>query len=435
MKFIPDDNIPSQTSVLESRMIRKGQVRFGGGSVEKYRPCINGRQLATFLPNLQQETRKGKIQRAREGLWNGNPPFGYCRGLCSQCEEVNGPNYCPNVGNPNLGDGKHLLPHPIESEVVRLAFNWYANGQGSDSGIAVLLNEYPLNENGLRPRTRGIPGRTLPGPFQKDSVRALLNNPFYTGVIPYYGKQLNGSRPDKTPQLFPGQHEAIVEPEKFAQVQEVRKMFTYSPRKRGSVVVRDYLLTGILRCGYCGRPMRGSCDGTGRKHYYRDATRIDRSGDCPQCTLKAPVIEAMFLDWLRKTLDNQQVVQALESQQASMDQADARFERARDLYLAGQLSRSAYDLEKERQLNAKKHLLENAYSANIGDINAMRQAASMWDTLIPINRKRLFLLSAETVFVRDSVLLGVQPTSTLLPFTGNGFCCSCGPDEIRVRGA
>lgn len=44
-----------ETWILESRMIRKGHVRFGGGTVEKYRsPMYQGRrQLATFLPYLQ----------------------------------------------------------------------------------------------------------------------------------------------------------------------------------------------------------------------------------------------------------------------------------------------------------------------------------------------------------------------------------------------
>lgn len=43
-----------ETWILESRMIRKGHVRFGGGTVEKYRrPEQDGlRQLATFLPYL-----------------------------------------------------------------------------------------------------------------------------------------------------------------------------------------------------------------------------------------------------------------------------------------------------------------------------------------------------------------------------------------------
>jgi site-specific DNA recombinase len=44
-----------------------------------------------YIDNLRQETKKGKRQRAREGLWNGSIPFGYCNGLCSNCTDLNGP--------------------------------------------------------------------------------------------------------------------------------------------------------------------------------------------------------------------------------------------------------------------------------------------------------------------------------------------------------
>jgi site-specific DNA recombinase len=48
---------------------------------------VLGTLAEIYIQNLQQETRKGKLQRARDGLWNGNPPFGYCRGACSNCKE------------------------------------------------------------------------------------------------------------------------------------------------------------------------------------------------------------------------------------------------------------------------------------------------------------------------------------------------------------
>ena len=39
---------------------------------------VLGTLAEIYIDNLKQETRKGKKQRAREGLWNGNFPFGYC---------------------------------------------------------------------------------------------------------------------------------------------------------------------------------------------------------------------------------------------------------------------------------------------------------------------------------------------------------------------
>jgi DNA invertase Pin-like site-specific DNA recombinase len=76
--------------------------------------------------NLAAETRKGKREKAEEGRWHGAVPTGYCNGKCRECGEPNGPGYCPHAGQPDRGDGKVLLPHPIESEGIRLAFKWYS---------------------------------------------------------------------------------------------------------------------------------------------------------------------------------------------------------------------------------------------------------------------------------------------------------------------
>lgn len=395
--------------------------------------AVLGTLAEVYIDNLRQETRKGKLQRAREGLWNGNPPYGYCRGLCSDCHEVNGPGYCPLVGQPNKGNGKYLVLHPIESEIVRQIYEWYLYNKDSDGGIATHLATYLLDDKGLLPRARGIVGRNAPGPFQRDHIRKILQNPFYTGVLPYYGKQTEGTKSGTSPQMFPGKHPAIISSEDFEEVQALRKQGIGVQRlHHGQTVPREYLLTGILRCGYCGRPMRGSSGSKQKTYYYRDSSRLERLSNCPQCTLKASEIEDAFLAWLRQTLNNKPVLDDLQSHQVNLSLAETRFERARDLFLAGQLDRSGFDSEKERLENAKQHLQKTTCSANIGALNVMQEYASTWDTLIPSQRKRLFRIAAETVYVRDSVLLCVQPANTLLPFTGNGQCCKSGPDGSEL---
>ena len=62
---------------------------------------VLGMLAEIYIDNLRRETKKGKLQRAKEGYWNGNPPFGYCRGLCSECKNPNGEAYCPEYGQPN----------------------------------------------------------------------------------------------------------------------------------------------------------------------------------------------------------------------------------------------------------------------------------------------------------------------------------------------
>ncbi len=394
---------------------------------------VLGTLAEIYIQNLQQETRKGKLQRARDGLWNGNPPFGYCRGACSICKEPNGPGYCPNAGQPDLGDSKHLMLHPIESQVIRKVYAWYASGRESDAKIAVRLARLSLDENGLRPRSRGTPGRNQPGPVQKDLVRSFLTNPFYTGVITYYGPLPDGTHADRHPQsIFPGQHPILIEPELFEKVQEQRRVLGTTPRVKKGTVTRDYLLSGILRCGYCGGTMRGSSDGTGNNHYYRDSTQLEKLAECPQRTVKAIEIETQFLNWLRQTLENEAVFNQFKDQQNALEQAQIRYNRARDLYLAGQFSKAELEVEQIRYESLEKGLQENGQDAIISSVTHMRRVIVAWDLLTALSKKRLFRIAAETVYVRDSVLLGVEPISALLPFTGKGICNS-GPDGVRTR--
>src|ERR1044071_7772396 len=72
---------------------------------------VLGTLAEIYIDNLRQETRKGKLQRARDGLWNGNISYGYCKGICSNCKEPNGEGYCPDFGKTDKSDGKHLILH------------------------------------------------------------------------------------------------------------------------------------------------------------------------------------------------------------------------------------------------------------------------------------------------------------------------------------
>ncbi len=159
--------------------------------------AVLGTLAEIYIDRLSAETAKGKHQRAREGLWNGSIPLGYCSGKCAKCTDPNGPNYCPHHGGPDQGDGKILVPHPIEREAVRLAFEWYVTGKFSDGDIAEKLNAacHRLSDGRelpLRPKSEA--GRNGPGIFTKDTLREVLVRVFYTGMVPYYGTDGKGHK-------------------------------------------------------------------------------------------------------------------------------------------------------------------------------------------------------------------------------------------------
>ena len=131
---------PSETSVLESWMIRKDHVRFGGGTVEKYHPSMlrhGGWQLATFLPYLSKETNKGKLRGSLQGYHNGAVPWGYISTL---------------QGNRKVG-----VPDPEKAKVVVEMFERYATGKYSDMQITEWLNT-----KGLSHQSQGIPSAKIP---------------------------------------------------------------------------------------------------------------------------------------------------------------------------------------------------------------------------------------------------------------------------------
>ncbi len=320
-----------------------------------------------YLDNLRQETIKGKKQRARMGLWNGLPPYGYCRGLCAECEDPNGKGYCPNYGQPNKGDGKHLIAHPIDGEVVKLAFSWYLEGNASYAIIAERLNQYemelPSGEK-VNAHQRGHPGVSQPGPFKKDTIRDMLNRIFYSGVLPYRPSNGLGARRTRRSELaqaelYEGQHPLLVSMEDFKKAQELRRTQTVTRHTKWNKLAHIYPLTGILYCGYCGSPMRGVS--SQNRLYYRDGASIEHMKDCPQHTVRAVPLENQMVDLLKVVFDRWEGENSGVGIQEAQHEIEERFERARELYLAGDLPRDLFQLEKERYEKAKNSLhLEDA---------------------------------------------------------------------------
>jgi hypothetical protein len=177
-----------------------------------------------------------------------------------------------------------LVVHPIEQAAVQLAFTCYATGEYSDEQIARLLNEY-RNGTGVEFRTKGRRGRCGPGLFNKDSIRDLLQNVHYTGQVPYYGPT-NGDRRKRDPvALYPGQHPALVDQALFDRCQEIRALMSSHPRKAQDYISKLYLLSGLLYCAQCHRPMRAQAAHGVRQ--YQDKTRTLHTGDCDQETVNA----------------------------------------------------------------------------------------------------------------------------------------------------
>jgi DNA invertase Pin-like site-specific DNA recombinase len=360
-----------------------------------------------FIDNLRAETIKGKVGRFKKGIHNGPPPFGYCRGHCSTCTDDNGPDYCYRVGLPDLHTEKHLVPHPLDSLAVQYAFEQYNTGDYTDKEIAELLNAFQvegLDDVPVQVRSRGKMGRP-PGPFTKAMVRDLLQNPFYTGVVPYYGSEKRNYTIIKylKPQnINEGLHLPLISRGDFAQALQIRDVKNKMPRgtRGGRNPAHIYILQGLGECARCGAPMHCQMGG-GRTPRLLCSTRIERLGVCDQKSVKSALLEAELAtefvclrlpqnwqeDVIAYLLDEEGLSGLLARRQA----IEEHFQHIRFLYDAEQINRQQYRRE-WFAFQRQSRDLDPARRTDL-DLNRARllltDMGRLWSLLTPLEQKGL----------------------------------------------
>lgn len=393
---------------------------------------VLGMLAEIYIDNLRNETKKGKIQRAKDGFWNGSIPYGYCKGLCAQCKDRNGEGYCPEFGTTDKSSGKVLIVHPVDGPIVQQAYSLYAEGGYSDLRVAEKLNSHTIIlKNGVRvqPRQKGIKGRKDPGPFSKDFVRGLLLNIFYTGKIPYYGP--NNKRQPQA--IYPGKHPGLVDEQLFEKVQEMRRLGAGGRRKSNGKEIRLYPLSGLIRCADCGWPMRGTSEGVkeNSRRYYRDASQIDRSGICSARLARADIVETQLADILRRKLDAWHNKYRPDLAEKVIAESNERIQRSKILFMHGELSLEEFEAISKREKSTQETLCDSQYGATM---THAKELLDKWNSALPIDKKRQFRLILETVWVQDNAIVAVQPTATFLPLMSapekSRSNCKCGLDGI-----
>lgn len=187
--------------------------------------------------NIRVQTMEGRIQKAREGKWNGGfAPYGY--------KLVNG----------------ELIINEEEAEAIRVIFDQYVNTNTGANGIAKYLEDHGihkiLRQNGKTPL------------FDASLIRKILKNPVYCGKIAYGRRKMekiHGTRNDyhlveqDNFLLADGVHEPIISEELWqsAQVKLLAQAKKYERVNNGKDT-KVHLLSGIVKCPVCGAGMYGN---------------------------------------------------------------------------------------------------------------------------------------------------------------------------------
>jgi site-specific DNA recombinase len=138
-------------------------------------------------------------------------------------------------------------------------------------------------------------------PFNKNTLYGLLTNVTYLGKVRYKDE------------IYEGEHEAIVDPDTF---EEVQRLLRTNHRTGGARVRNQFgaILKGLLRCAPCNCSMMHSHttkNGSKRYRYYVCVTAQKRGWhNCPSKSIPAAEIERFVVDQIRAVACDPDIVAA-----------------------------------------------------------------------------------------------------------------------------
>ncbi len=259
-------------------------------------------------------------------------------------------------------------------------------------------------------------------PFSKDTIDDLLRNRFYTGQVVY---RIKSKARGPGPEVYEGQHEAIVSPDTFEACQQaMRKRRSGSRTYQASY--RTYLLNGIAVCDICGRRLRAQATKSNR--YYREMSRARGHRDCPQAQVGTPAgpveeqVGAVFRhlrlpdDWkerLETLLERSDERDTLESRRARL-LAERR--RLQELYIRGHFGDDLGLYEREARRIRRE--LESVPASDLASIEwaaaTLDSLAEVWDAATLEEQRDLVRLALREVCIdveqqRCSALVPLGP--------------------------
>jgi site-specific DNA recombinase len=385
--------------------------------------AILGAFAQWYVENLAQEVRKGKRQRAKAGNYSTRLPVGYTttQFIREILERVDLTEAQATALEDAL-EAAHDLPNdaaiicPITSPGVLKAFELYSTGRYSFGRLALWLNN-----NGYLMRSHS--GFTT---WTWANVRYVLENPFYTGVIVYTEK-------GQDTEIYEGNHPALIGQEMFDRCRQVQ-MERAAGRNYGRKAQHVYPLSPILYCIECGSPIVGQYrrrkDGTGYRmyrdaaaNYQRECLQRPRSGRADELeALTVDVLTQLQVrlpqDWQTRivTMASEQRSIASQAQEQQTAMLQTRLERAKRLFVMGELSEDEYTAMRD-EINAQMPTQQprlitptantSALAAVLTDLPALLKHATL-DEL-----QSIYKLLFDRMYMGGGTITAVQPTSLL----------------------
>jgi site-specific DNA recombinase len=201
------------------------------------------------------------------------------------------------------GETVVLEIEPVAARVVESIYRWAVEHDWGHTAIAAQLNRdgVPAPESLVR---QGAVA------WSKDTIRAILRNPIYRGTLTYAKAQYSNIgrkrgkvfRPEAQRVVVEGAAPAIVTDALWHAAQARRQPSRFG---RGRPWHREYLLSGVIRCGRCGKHYQAKKQVRGRVEAYYVCGGYLASGTaiCEALSIPVEYLDEAVLDGIQKRLE------------------------------------------------------------------------------------------------------------------------------------
>ncbi len=322
-----------------------------------------------YSENLAQDVTRGMREAASRGFFLGaRAPFGYRRIKVKDGEK----------------ERPTLVVDPATAPVVKEVFQSSLMGNGLKE-ICKELNDRGITNRGKR--------------WYKSSLAYLLRNEAYTGSA-VWGRTVKGKKVDN-PVRVEGAWPALVSRETFEAVQQAMRKRAPKVQRPGRVG-STYLLSGLLKCGVCGKTYIGQKAKGGQFAYYICGTLYrEGAGTCEARYLNAPRVEDYIVQKIRERILTEETIIELVTLVAEEVDAVAAELAGRVQVVEGELADVRRRLERLYEALENSDLTLEALSPRILSLRHREEQleAALVDAVSQLEQRRVELPTTEEIKV------------------------------------
>ncbi len=244
---------------VKIHLVKEGAVLSGDSkSSEKFMHGIKVLMAKNYTDNLSEETKKGMLEKAEQGIWPSAAPLGY--------RNVDGAN-----GKRVIEADPEVAPH------VTKMFKWYAQG-----GLALRDVSKKARESGFSYRKSG---KSVP----TSTVHKILRNRLYMGEFEWNGV------------VYQGSHQPLITRDLWERVQDIMDERNNTKHRRRK---HNFAFSGLIACGHCGCSIIGEIKK--KRYVYYHCTGY--KGKCEEPYVREEVLEEKFGALLDRLVFNDDIL-------------------------------------------------------------------------------------------------------------------------------